>query len=69
MADAVDVYWRGRVTPAAWREDCPSGRDLEPRHSGRDGLHLLRRVRELLRGLTEDRGRGSAVQWVASNVS
>ena len=45
IAGAVDVDRRGRVTPAAWREDGPSGRDLEPRHGGPDGLHVLRRIR------------------------
>jgi hypothetical protein len=44
-ADAVDVDRRGRVTPAAWRENGPSGRDLEPRHGGPDGLHVLRCIR------------------------
>ena len=45
IAGAVDFDRRGRVTPAAWRGNGSSGRDLEPQHGGPDGLHVLRRIR------------------------
>jgi len=64
IAGAVDFDRRGRVTPAAWRENGSSGRDLEPRHGGPDGPPVLRRIRRrqgAVAPAAPDRGRTGGI--------